>query len=105
MIKLIWIAIVLCLGCKLLTRRWPWELLGPWELFGQSARSAEVRRARTLLGLPRTVTTRDQVIEAHRRLVAQVHPDRGGSGELVHEANAARDLLLDQIGNRLSEKP
>jgi hypothetical protein len=98
MIKLIWIAIVLCLGCKLLTRRWPWELLG------QSARSAEVRRARTLLGLPRTVTTRDQVIEAHRRLVAQVHPDRGGSGELVHEANAARDLLLDQIGNRLSEK-
>jgi DnaJ homolog subfamily C member 19 len=99
MIKLIWIAIVLCLGCKLLTRRWPWELLE------QSGRSAEVRRARTLLGLPRTVTTRDQVIEAHRRLVAQVHPDRGGSGELVHEANAARDLLLDQIGNRLSEKP
>ena len=98
MTKLILLAAVIALGCKMLFRRWPWELIPP------SARSGEVRRARTLLGLSRS-PTRDQVIEAHRRLVAQVHPDRGGSAELVYEANAARDLLLDQLGRRLSEKP
>jgi len=26
-----------------------------------------------------------------------VHPDRGGSNGQVHEANAARDLLLDEL--------
>ena len=26
-----------------------------------------------------------------------VHPDRGGTNEQVHEANAARDLLLDEL--------
>jgi len=98
MMKLILLAAIVALGCKLFLRRWPWELLP------LSARSSEVRRAQTLLGLSRS-HNRDQVIEAHRRLVAQVHPDRGGSAELVHEANAARDLLLDRIGRRLSEKP
>jgi DnaJ homolog subfamily C member 19 len=96
MTKLILLAVVIVLGSKLLFGRWPWELLG------QSGRSGEIRRAQTLLGLSRS-PNRDQVIEAHRRLVMQVHPDRGGSAELVHEANAARDLLLDQIGRRLSE--
>ncbi|MFD1958545.1 hypothetical protein ACFSHP_04480 [Novosphingobium panipatense] len=40
---------------------------------------------------------RRRILEAHRRRVAQVHPDRGGSSEQVHEANAARDLLLSQL--------
>ncbi|MFM6831362.1 MAG: molecular chaperone DnaJ, partial [Novosphingobium sp.] len=35
-----------------------------------------------------------------RRLIAQVHPDRGGSNEAVHEANAARDLLLARLSDR-----
>jgi hypothetical protein len=98
MTKLMLLAAVIALGCKMLLGRWP------WELFSQSTRLAEIKRARTLLGLSRS-PTRDQVIDAHRRLVAQVHPDRGGSAELVYEANAARDLLLDQLGRRLSEKP
>lgn len=98
MTKLIVLAALLALACKFVFRRWPWELLG------NTARSAEVRRAKTLLGLQRS-PTRDQVIEAHRRLVAQIHPDRGGTADLVHEANAARDLLLAEAGTRLSEKP
>lgn len=32
--------------------------------------------------------------EAHRRRVAEAHPDRGGSTEMTRELNAARDLLL-----------
>jgi hypothetical protein len=30
----------------------------------------------------------------------KVHPDRGGTSDAVHEANAARDLLLARIANR-----
>jgi DnaJ homolog subfamily C member 19 len=31
---------------------------------------------------------------AHRRLVAAVHPDKGGSEELTRRINTARDTLL-----------
>ena len=37
---------------------------------------------------------------AHRRLVADVHPDRGGSAEATRRANAARDLLLERLRKR-----
>jgi hypothetical protein len=32
--------------------------------------------------------------DAHRRLVARVHPDRGGSADLAARVNRARDVLL-----------
>jgi len=83
--------------CKLLTRRWPWELLG-WNAAGRG--SAAERRARALLGV-RNSASRTDIIEAHKRLVAMVHPDRGGTDAQVYEANDARDLLLA----RLLEKP
>ena len=37
----------------------------------------------------------------HKRLIAMVHPDRGGTDGQVHEANAARDLLLDELPHQL----
>ncbi|WP_294200987.1 DnaJ domain-containing protein [uncultured Sphingomonas sp.] len=36
----------------------------------------------------------EAIRQAHRRLVGQVHPDRGGSADLTRRVNAARDLLL-----------
>lgn len=36
----------------------------------------------------------DEIRAAHRRLIASVHPDRGGSPELTRQVNAARDTLL-----------
>lgn len=36
----------------------------------------------------------DEVRAAHRRLVARVHPDAGGSADLAAQVNAARDALL-----------
>ena len=44
----------------------------PWQLWAKSERSQAEAQAR-------------------------VHPDRGGSNEAVHDANAARDLLLARL--------
>lgn len=52
-----------------------------------------VAEALRLLDLPAEATP-DQIRAAHRRLIARVHPDAGGSAELAGKINAARDLLL-----------
>lgn len=84
-----------CIVCKVMTGRWPWALLG-WEPGGASARFRAEAKARALLGVPKGAR-RNEIIEAHKRLITQVHPDRGGTNDQVHEANAARDLLLARL--------
>ena len=56
-----------------------------------SSMSAE--EASGLLGVPANASA-DAVRAAHRRLVARVHPDVGGSVDLTARVNAARDVLL-----------
>jgi DnaJ homolog subfamily C member 19 len=94
MMKLVWILVLASVACRLLAGRWPWQFL-----IGRSAGTATIDRARRLLGVPHAATRQD-IIEAHRRLVTQVHPDKGGTSGLVHEANEARDVLLDSLDNR-----
>jgi len=36
----------------------------------------------------------DEVLDAHRRLIAKVHPDAGGNAELAARINQARDTML-----------
>lgn len=87
------------LGAMLLMYRW---VLGrwPWEP-KVSTRNQALFRARRLLGVE-VNASRAEIIAAHKRLIAMVHPDRGGSNDQVHEANAARDLLLDELPDQLS---
>ena len=94
MLRLIVLVAVVCVGCKLVFGRWPWEFLK-----GQSARQAALNRARQLLGVGADAG-HGEIVEAHKRLVAMIHPDRGGTNEQVHEANAARDLLLGNLPDR-----
>ena len=86
---------------RVLRGRWPWKDMG-----GEQARDTVRSRARVkalaLLGV-RPNAGREEIIDAHRRLIAQVHPDRGGTSELVHEANSARDLLLGEIALSTTE--
>ena len=49
--------------------------------------------ARRVLGVDRAADAAT-IRAAHRRLMAEAHPDRGGSAEDARALNAARDLLL-----------
>ena len=89
MAKLLWLLVLLAIAWRMVIGRWPWEPLR------RKGRSAEEEHALALLGLSGAVTE-TEILEAHRRLVARVHPDRGGTADQVHEANAARDLLLSR---------
>lgn len=40
------------------------------------------------------------IIEAHKRLIAKVHPDAGGTSQLAAQVNRARDTLLRNISSR-----
>jgi len=50
-------------------------------------------QARRLLDVSPRATAED-IRAAHRRLIARVHPDAGGSADLTMQVNAARDVLL-----------
>lgn len=88
--KLIWLIVLGCVAWRVLVGRWPWQSKP------RIRSSFALAHARQVLGVE-PGAGRQEIIEAHRRRLAAVHPDRGGSNEQVHEANAARDLLLAQL--------
>ena len=55
--------------------------------------------AMEILGLGRDAQDAD-IIEAHRRLVQLIHPDRGGSHYLTVQINQAKKVLLGAAGRR-----
>jgi len=76
-----------------------------WATFrSQQMRKARmpVTEARELLGVSDSA---DQaaIQSAHRRLIAKVHPDAGGSDELARRVNAARDILIREARSRVPQ--
>ena len=69
-----------------------------WLLFRPRRTPAEraLMEARAVLGVGLKADA-ETIRTAHRRLLADAHPDRGGSPELARRLNAARDLLLKQV--------
>lgn len=49
--------------------------------------------ALSVLGLSEGAT-KDEIIAAHRHLIRQAHPDKGGSSYLAAKINQAKDVLL-----------
>lgn len=70
-------------------------LFGGWLLLRKTPPrpSMAESEARAILGVGLNADA-DAIRAAHRRLVAAVHPDRGGSAELARRINVARDVLL-----------
>ena len=91
------IAVILILVCVLFRwafGQWPWQYLS-----ARPTRAQAVFKARKLLRVD-AGANRAQILAAHKRLIAMVHPDKGGSNAAVHEANDARDLLLEELPGR-----
>ncbi|MEM1053702.1 MAG: molecular chaperone DnaJ, partial [Pseudomonadota bacterium] len=63
---------------------------------GPPTHAQKLAQARKELGVKR-FASREEILSAHKRVLAEVHPDRGGSSEQVHTANDARDMLLAEL--------
>ncbi|MEO0591587.1 MAG: molecular chaperone DnaJ [Pseudomonadota bacterium] len=94
MLRFAIILAIVCLLYRWAMGQWPWQTL---KL--PPTRAQVLADARKLLEVEPDAS-RQTIIGAHKRRIAKIHPDRGGSGDAVHEANEARDLLLGALPPR-----
>ena len=66
---------------------------------GPRVKPMPVEDARRLLGVGEAASL-EEIRAAHRRLIAKVHPDVGGSAELAERVNIARDTLVAEMNRR-----
>jgi hypothetical protein len=99
MLKFAAILVLVCIVWRWALGQWPWH-----SLRLPPTRQQEIAKARKLLGLEE-IASREQVLAAHRQVIASVHPDRGGSSAAVHEANEARDVLLATLPAKSDRRP
>ncbi|MEL6542638.1 MAG: DnaJ domain-containing protein [Pseudomonadota bacterium] len=97
MLKFAVILVLICIVWRWALGQWPWDALKP-----PPTRAQAIIKARDVLRVAPDAS-REDILTAHKKLVAKVHPDRGGNSAAVHEANDARDLLLDQLPDESSK--
>ena len=93
-------SVLIGVGAIVIAAAWYYGLTS--RLFGTSAKhgiASDIDDARFLLGVSR-FDNAERIRERHRTLIAQNHPDTGGSAERAAELNKARDLLLDDLHNK-----
>ena len=72
---------------------WPWRQRSP----GRS--TMDIAEARAMLGVAADADE-ETIRAAYRRLIAQTHPDRGGTEELARQITLARDTALSAVIRR-----
>ena len=70
-----------------------WQSAAGSQAPPQSSSEMTKSEALEILGVAGNATD-DDIVQAHRRLIQKVHPDRGGSDYLAAKINAAKDFLL-----------
>ena len=90
-IRLLFIAALICVAVRWATGAWPWQWLS-----SKPSAQRELARARRLLQVSPSAS-HEEIRAAYRRLAAEMHPDRGGSDGRLAALNEARDLLLAQL--------
>ena len=62
----------------------------------QQSATLTVSQARQMLEVSDTAG-KQEIVAAHRRLMARNHPDRGGSNYIAAQLNTAKDLLISSL--------
>lgn len=99
MLRIAILLLLICLVFRWAFGQWPWQAMA-----SKPSRSQKVFKARKLLAVEEDAN-RDQILAAHRRVLSRVHPDKGGTNSKVHEANDARDLLLEELPDSGGDLP
>jgi preprotein translocase subunit Sec63 len=86
------VRILLFVGLGVLVYLW-------WRRLTATQNAMRPSEARALLGVGEDASAED-IRAAHRRLIAKVHPDAGGSSGLAVRVNAARDALIAELTRR-----
>ena len=77
-----------------LDRRFPgWSDEATKRQRPSAAREMDKEQAFAVLGLS-SGASKEEIVEAHRRLMQKLHPDRGGSDYLAATLNLAKRVLL-----------
>ncbi len=109
--------ILLALGGAMITIRGGWLIGIPaiiagvtwyrgltWRMFGTKAVQTDefdLSKARWLLGVS-AQDDAERINARYRHLIAQNHPDTGGSEDRAAELNKARDVLLNDLARKSS---
>ncbi len=76
-----------------------WYRGATWRLFGLKSKQSDqygIDQARFVLGVG-AHDDEARIRAAHRQLIGENHPDRGGDAERAQKLNEARDLLLNDL--------